>query len=115
MLFVCLFILILVNNYAINTDSSSSKKFWSTSFVMDMERIRPILVSWVAALYDPDGFLHWGLNWWRMGHENTFQLDPLMRSVNYMDNGIPVSTGDRHIRTIIEILKLTGKYTRIQA
>ncbi len=65
--------------------------------LMDMERIRPALIGWVAALYDLDGFLHWGLNWWRMGHENTFRLDPFMGSVNYMDSGSPVPPGDSHV------------------
>jgi len=65
--------------------------------LMDMERIRPALMGWVAALYDLDGFLHWGLNWWRMGYENTFRLDPFMGSVNYMDYGAPVPPGDSHV------------------
>jgi len=65
--------------------------------LMDMERIRPALMGWVAALYNLDGFLHWGLNWWRMGHENKFRLDPFMGSVNYMDYGAPVPPGDSHV------------------
>ena len=30
--------------------------------LLDQERMRPMLVGWAAALYDLDGFLHWGLN-----------------------------------------------------
>ncbi|MHC4069014.1 MAG: DUF4091 domain-containing protein [Planctomycetota bacterium] len=32
--------------------------------LMDQERMRPMLMGWGAALYDLDGFLHWGLNWY---------------------------------------------------
>jgi len=30
--------------------------------LLDMELLRPALLGWYAALYDLDGFLHWGLN-----------------------------------------------------
>ena len=32
--------------------------------LMDQERMRPMLIGWGAMLYDLDGFLHWGLNWY---------------------------------------------------
>ncbi len=41
--------------------------------LLDQERMRPMLVGWAAALFDLDGFLHWGLN--------HFQADPFEKSV----------------------------------
>jgi len=32
--------------------------------LLDMELLRPTLLGWYAALYDLDGYLHWGLNWY---------------------------------------------------
>ena len=31
--------------------------------LLDMERIRPVLIEWANSLYPVKGFLHWGSNW----------------------------------------------------
>ncbi len=54
---------------------------------LDMERIRTVLMGWAAALYDVEGFLHWG--------GNHFSFDPYkqscvcMMSENYIDFDLP--------------------------
>lgn len=40
--------------------------------LLDMERLRPVLIEWVNSLYPVTGFLHWGGNW--------FGVDPYKQS-----------------------------------
>jgi len=63
---------------------------WLNRF-MDMELVRPALFGWAAALYDLDGFLHWGLN-----HYEPDQ-DPFQKSVVPHPLGSGLPAGDTHI------------------
>ncbi len=61
--------------------------------LLDQERMRPMLIGWAAALYDLDGFLHWGLN--------HYGADPFEKSVvkhpgaPELKNSLPA--GDTHV------------------
>jgi hypothetical protein len=61
--------------------------------LLDMERLRPVWIGWAAAIWELEGFLHWGLNHYR--------ADPFERSV--VDHGAEPNTknrlpaGDSHI------------------
>ncbi|MGC9326461.1 MAG: DUF4091 domain-containing protein [Candidatus Hinthialibacter sp.] len=62
--------------------------------LLDQERMRPMLIGWAAALYDLDGFLHWGLN--------HYGADPFEKSVVPHHSGEPkpensLPAGDTHI------------------
>lgn len=59
--------------------------------LLDMELLRPALFGWGAALYGLDGFLHWGLNWYRP------EQDPFEQSVVALPDGTPLPAGDTHI------------------
>ena len=59
--------------------------------LLDMELIRPALFGWATALYDLDGFLHWGLNQYR--HDQ----DPFARSVVPHGGGNFLPAGDTHV------------------
>jgi len=59
--------------------------------LLDMELLRPALFGWAAALYDLQGFLHWGLN-----HYKPFQ-DPFAQSVVDHGGGNSLPAGDTHI------------------
>ncbi len=59
--------------------------------LLDMELLRPALFGWGAALYDLDGFLHWGLNWYRPDQ------DPFEQSVVRIPGGTMLPAGDTHI------------------
>ena len=59
--------------------------------LLDMELLRPALFGWGAALFDLQGFLHWGLNQYGKTH------DPFKQSVvpHTGDNFLPA--GDTHV------------------
>ena len=59
--------------------------------LLDMELLRPALFGWGAALYNLEGFLHWGLNHYRP------EQDPFNQSVvgHGGENSLPA--GDTHI------------------
>jgi hypothetical protein len=58
--------------------------------LLDMELLRPALFGWAAALYGLDGFLHWGLNYYRQDQ------DPFQKSVvRHGANALPA--GDTHV------------------
>jgi len=58
--------------------------------LLDMELLRPALFGWAAALYNLDGFLHWGLN------HIPPDRDPFRQTVETgRDNALPA--GDTHI------------------
>ena len=59
--------------------------------LLDQELLRPTLFGWAAALYDLDGFLHWGLNQYRPG-QNPFEKSVVPHGGN---NSLPA--GDTHI------------------
>lgn len=59
--------------------------------LLDMELLRPALFGWGAALYDLDGFLHWGFNHYRP-EQNPFEM-------NVVDHGggSRLPAGDTHV------------------
>jgi hypothetical protein len=62
-----------------------------TNRLMDMELLRPAYLGWGAALYDLDGFLHWGFNMYNRNH------DPFNQSVVPHGEGSFLPAGDTHI------------------
>ena len=58
--------------------------------LLDHELLRPALIPWVSGMYDVDGFLHWGYNWWRDGS------DPFKDTIVLKRNP-PLPAGDTHI------------------
>ncbi|MQY78446.1 MAG: DUF4091 domain-containing protein [Bacteroidetes bacterium] len=62
--------------------------------LMDMERMRPMLIGWAASLYNLDGYLHWGLNIWRFPPENINQMAPFNQTVV---PGVNLPPGDSHV------------------
>lgn len=59
---------------------------------MDQERMRPMLIGWGASLYDLDGFLHWGFNWYHFNPEDKTPIDPFNQTVK---GNLP--PGDTHV------------------
>lgn len=59
--------------------------------LLDEELLRPCLFGWAAALFDLQGFLHWGLN-----HYKSFQ-DPFQQSVVDHGGNNQLPPGDTHI------------------
>ncbi|MCC7146478.1 MAG: DUF4091 domain-containing protein [Phycisphaeraceae bacterium] len=59
--------------------------------LLDEELLRPTLLGWAAALFDLDGFLHWGLN-----HYKEWQ-DPFALSVVNHGGSSELPGGDTHI------------------
>lgn len=59
--------------------------------LLDMELLRPALFGWAAALYGLDGFLHWGLNWYKP------EQDPFEQSVVDHGGGMHLPAGDTHV------------------
>ena len=59
--------------------------------LLDMELLRPALLGWAAALYDLDGFLHWGLNHYRPDQ------NPFAQSVVPHGGGTRLPAGDTHV------------------
>jgi len=59
--------------------------------LLDQELLRPALFGWAAALFGLDGFLHWGLNFYRKDQ------DPFEKSVvgHGRKNALPA--GDTHV------------------
>ncbi len=43
--------------------------------MLDQERIRQVLLAWAGNLYNIEGYLHWGFNWFKVG------VDPWKRTV----------------------------------
>ncbi len=64
---------------------------WLNRF-LDMELLRPCLMGWAAALFDLDGYVHWGLNHYRVGHQ-----DPFNHSVWDQPDGWSLPAGDTHV------------------
>jgi len=62
--------------------------------LMDMERMRPMLIGWAVSLYNLDGYLHWGLNQWRFSPENINQMAPFNQTVV---PGVNLPPGDSHV------------------
>ena len=62
--------------------------------LMDMERMRPMLIGWAASLYNLDGYLHWGLNVWRFSPENIDRMAPFNQTVI---PGVNLPPGDSHV------------------
>ncbi len=59
--------------------------------LLDEELLRPCLFGWAAALFDLEGFLHWGFN-----HYKSFQ-DPFAQSVVDHGGHNELPAGDTHI------------------
>ena len=59
--------------------------------LLDMELLRPALLGWGAALFNLEGFLHWGLNHYRP------RQDPFRTSVVGHGGGNFLPAGDTHI------------------
>jgi len=60
--------------------------------LLDMELLRPAILGWYAALYDLDGFLHWGLNHYPSPEH------PWRRSITpARTTGANLPAGDTHI------------------
>ena len=59
--------------------------------LLDMELLRPALLGWGAALYDLDGFLHWGFN------QCQPDQDPFNKSVVNLSGSFFLPPGDTHI------------------
>jgi hypothetical protein len=61
--------------------------------LLDMELLRPALFGWAAAMFNLDGFLHWGLNHYREDQ------DPFKMSVipNWGGGSNSLPAGDTHI------------------
>ena len=59
--------------------------------LMDQELLRPALFGWGAALFNLDGFLHWGLNRYRQ------QQNPFEQNVVGHSHGNFLPAGDTHI------------------
>ncbi|MBN2376586.1 MAG: DUF4091 domain-containing protein [Sedimentisphaerales bacterium] len=59
---------------------------------LDQERMRPMLIGWFAALYDLDGFLHWGLNKYGAFKREGRGISPFERSCK---GNLP--PGDTHV------------------
>ncbi len=61
--------------------------------LLDQERLRPVCLGWALAAWDIDGFLHWGLNYYRAG------IDPFEQSVVPHGGGPPnfLPAGDSHV------------------
>ena len=59
--------------------------------LLDMELLRPALFGWGAALFDLDGFLHWGLNHYKADQ------DPFNQSVVQHGANTSLPAGDTHI------------------
>ncbi len=59
--------------------------------LLDMELLRPALLGWAAALYDLDGFLHWGLSTCQPDQ------DPFEKSVVNLSGKFFLPAGDTHI------------------
>lgn len=68
------------------------------SRTMDMERLRPALIAWGAALYNLDGFLHWGLNWWAYGEDDPTAIDPFRETCKkHYPKESYLPPGDTHV------------------
>jgi len=59
--------------------------------LLDQELLRPALYGWAAALFDLDGFLHWGLNHYR--HDQ----NPFEQSVVGHGGSSKLPAGDTHV------------------
>jgi len=59
--------------------------------LLDMELLRPALLGWGGALFNLDGFLHWGLNHYRP------QQEPFTQSVVKHGEHNSLPAGDTHI------------------
>jgi len=61
--------------------------------LLDQELLRPTLFGWAAALFQLDGFLHWGLNHYRRDQ------DPFRKNVigNWGGNVNSLPAGDTHV------------------
>ncbi len=59
--------------------------------LLDMELLRPALLGWGGALYNLDGFLHWGLNHYRP------EQNPFTQSVVQHGEHNSLPAGDTHI------------------
>ena len=59
--------------------------------LLDMELLRPALLGWAGALYNLDGFLHWGLNHYRP------EQNPFTQSVVKHGEHNSLPAGDTHI------------------
>ena len=60
--------------------------------LLDQERLRPVYFGWAAVKFQLDGFLHWGLNYYR--------VDPYKQSVTIHKKGNPdnrLPAGDSHV------------------
>jgi len=57
---------------------------------MDQQLLRPALLGWAGALYELEGFLHWGLNHYQDGQ------DPFAQSV-VPHRDVTIPAGDTHI------------------
>ncbi len=61
--------------------------------LLDMELLRPVLIGWASALFNLDGFLHWGFNQYQK------QQDPFEMNVipNWGGGSNSLPPGDTHI------------------
>jgi len=59
--------------------------------LLDMELLRPALYGWGMALFDLEGFLHWGFNYY------SSKKDPFKKSVEFHRNGLHFPAGDSNI------------------
>ena len=62
---------------------------------MDGELLRPVLIPWVSVMWDVEGFLHWGYNFWQK-NQDPFK-EPYPKKWGGANNGNSLPPGDTHI------------------
>ena len=62
---------------------------------MDGELLRPVLIPWVSVMWDVEGFLHWGYNFWQKD-QDPFK-EPYPKKWGGANNGNSLPPGDTHI------------------
>ena len=62
---------------------------------MDGELLRPVLIPWVSVMWDVEGFLHWGYNFWQ-ADQDPFK-EPYPKKWGGANNGNSLPPGDTHI------------------
>jgi hypothetical protein len=61
--------------------------------LLDMELLRPALIGWGSALFNLDGFLHWGLNQYQQ-QQNPFEMNVIP---NWGGGSNSLPPGDTHV------------------
>jgi len=63
---------------------------------MDGELLRPVLIPWVSVMWDVEGFLHWGYNFWQISQNQDPFKEPYPKKWG-SNNGNSLPPGDTHI------------------